>query len=126
MDKEAAELKALALEAMNWLQRGMKLNRYDHYSFMLCGMCLDRMGKTNEARPCFDRALRLDPNGYFTAAQMGWHYVQTGDYAAAKTWFERSRRLQGKDNVMADSYLGITTRRMLEMATEPAATLRNP
>jgi hypothetical protein len=56
---------------------------------------------------------------------MGWHYVQTGDYAAARSWFERSRRLQGGDNRMADSYLGILSRRMLEAANEPGAVSRN-
>ncbi len=115
--------EAVALAAIKWFERGMKLDPYDNYSYMLCGMCLDRLGKTNEARPYFDRSVQLDPNGYFTVAQMGWHYVQTGDYAAARTWFERSKRLQGRDNTMADSYLGIINRRMLEAAAEPGATL---
>lgn len=81
------------------------------------GICLDLLGRTGEAGPYFDQAVERDPNGYFTAAYMGWHYVQTGDYAAARVWFERSKRLHWQDNRIADSYLGIVTQRLLEAAT---------
>jgi hypothetical protein len=41
-------------------------------------------GPPRRSRPYFSRADALDPNGYFTAANIGWHYVQVGDYAAAR------------------------------------------
>jgi Flp pilus assembly protein TadD, contains TPR repeats len=82
-------------------------------------MCLDWLGQTNESDPYFDKAVKLDPNGYFTAANMGWHYVQTGDYAAARTWFERSKRLEWNVNPIADSYLPIVNQKLLEAASQP-------
>ena len=69
-----------------------------------------------EAKPYFERAYQLDPNGYFTVAHMGWHYVQLGQYAAAKPWLERSHRLQWKENSIADNLLGIVNRRLAEGA----------
>jgi O-antigen ligase len=112
----------LASAAMEWFDRSMKLNRYDGYSYLRYGMCLDWLGQTDKARPYFDRAVELDPNGYFTVAYMGWHYFQTGDYAAARSWFERSYRLHAEENVIANSYLQIVIDRMLKRAAEPGAS----
>jgi hypothetical protein len=111
----------LAGQALEWYRKTAKLNRYHSSSFMRQGMCLDWLGRPDEAISLFNRAVQLDPNGYFTAAHVGWHYVQVEDYAAARSWFERSRRLQSKDNPVADSYLQIVNGRLLETATNPGS-----
>ena len=85
-------------------------------------MCLDWLDRPKEAFAAFNRAIQLDPNGYFNTAHMGWHYVQTGDYAAARVWFERSKRLQAQNNGISDSYLNIVQRRLLEGASNEAKT----
>jgi hypothetical protein len=59
----------------------------------------------------------LDPNGYFTVANIGIHYVEIGDLAAAKPWFERSLRLQEQDNQIARSYLTLINTRLMQAAT---------
>ncbi len=110
----------LAASAMKWFDRSRQLNRFDGYSFLRYGMCLDWIGRHDEAEPYFREADALDPNGYFTAAWIGWHYVEVSDYAAAKTWFERSLRLQWKDNTIAAQYLPIVVRRIVEGAAGPA------
>ena len=111
------DYKELAGKAMDWFDRAIKLNPYYGYSFMQYGMCLDWLGRFDEGQSYFDRAVLLDPNGYFTAAHMGWHYVQKEDYAAAKTWFERSERLLGGPrNPIANSYLPIVERKLVEIA----------
>jgi O-antigen ligase len=115
----ASDYENWAKKAMEWFDRETKLNPYDGYGFMRYGMCLDWLGQTNESDPYFDKAVKLDPNGYFTAANMGWHYVQTGDYAAARTWFERSKRLEWNVNPIADSYLPIVNQKLLEAASQP-------
>ncbi len=106
----------LAAQAILWYERAIKLNPYHSSSFMREGMCLDWLGRPTEAFSFFNRAVQLDPNGYFTAAHMGWHYVQIQDYAAALEWFERSKRLQFEDNPIADSYLRIVNEKLLEGA----------
>ena len=68
----------LAKTAMQWYARGMKLDRYDGYNYLRYGMCLDWLGQHAEAGPYFSRAEALDPNGYYTVANIGWHYVQVG------------------------------------------------
>ncbi len=107
----------LANQAMKWFETSIRLNRFDGYSFLRYGMCLDWLGRHAEAGPYFERANELDPNGYFCMAHIGWHYVQLEDYAAAKPWFERSLRLQWNDNPIAVSYLEIANRKLLEAAT---------
>jgi tetratricopeptide (TPR) repeat protein len=102
---------------MQWYARGMKLNPHEGYNYLRYGMCLDWLDQHDEAGPYFNRADALDPNGYYTEANIGWHYVQTGDYAAARPWLERSLRLHGQQNEAAASYLEITGRKLIENAS---------
>jgi O-antigen ligase len=109
-----------AKQAMEWFKSGMKLNPWDPFNWLEYGMCLDWIGpdETKEdPEPYYRRAIELDPNGHSTAAYVGWHYAQSGDYAAARTWFERSLWLQPKDNEFPMNYLPIVEQRMLEATT---------
>jgi O-antigen ligase len=115
----------LADKAMTWYRRCLDLNPYHSFSWSHYGMCLDWLDRPDEARPCFDRALQLEPNGSFAAAMMGWHYAQVEDYAAARVWCERSHRLNWRSNHIADTYLEISIRKLLENATN-TATLKPP
>lgn len=110
------DYKNLAKTAMDWYARGMKLDRYDSYDYLRYGMCLDWLGQNAEAGRYFSQAEALDPNGYFTAANIGWHYVQVGDYAAARSWLARSMRLHWQENVIASSYLKIVEQKLVEDA----------
>jgi O-antigen ligase len=113
--------RELATQAMEWFGRSIKLDQWSGYGYLRYGWCLDWLERTTEAEPYFDRAAELDPNGYFTLANIGLHYVELGDYAAAKPWFERSLRLQYKNNPIARNYLQISNTRLLEAATNANA-----
>jgi len=108
---------ALAKKAMQWYERGWQLDRFDGYDYLGYGMCLDWLDRHDEAGPYYNRADALDPNGYFTADNIGWHYVQAGDFAAAREWLERSLQLEPDDNLIAQSYLDLVRRRLLEDAS---------
>lgn len=122
---EGVDYRKLAEEAMTWLQRSMKLNKWYSSAPMLYGMCLDWLGKFNESSRYFDLAERLDPNNYYTLDHIGIHYVELGDYAAAKPWFERSVRLEGQYNSIGRSYLEIVENKMMEAATNDVAARLN-
>ena len=107
---------AQAQQAIAWYERGMVLNPYNAFNWMRRGMCRDWLGQHDAAAADFARADRLDPNGHFVAVYVGWHYVQVEDYAAARTWFERSLRLEEPRNPLARKYLGIVERKLLENA----------
>ena len=109
------DYRELAENAMHWFQTAMRLNRYDPYNPLRYGMCLHWINRHSEAQPYFDQALQLDPHGYYTIAHMGWHWVQLGDYAQAKVWFERSLRLP-TENPIAYAYLRIVNQRLAEKA----------
>ena len=109
--------EGLAKTAMQRFSRGMKLNPYDGYNYLRYGMCLDWLERHGEAGPYFNRADALDPNSYFIAANIGWHYVQEGDYAAARPWLIRSLRLQPLENEIASSYLNLTEQKLIENAS---------
>ena len=108
---------ALAKQALDWYARAIRDNPHDGYSFLRTGMCLDWLGRPAEAGKYFSMAESCDPNGYFMAANIGWHYVQTGDYAAARQWFERSSRLNGNNNNTAWNYLSICEQKLTEKAS---------
>src|SRR5579859_7602953 len=112
---------------MDWFSLGMKLNSYDSRSFSGYGWCLDWLDRQGESQLYFSRAEELDPNNYFNLNNIGLHYIQLGDFAAARPWFERSLRLDSQDNPIAQSYLQIANLRLLEAATnELSARLSVP
>jgi len=106
-----------AHEAMGWFARGMKLNSHDHLNRISFALCLDYLDRRDEATGYFESAEKLDPNGYFTMAYVGHHFVELGDYAAARTYFRRSWHLQSVNNPIAESYLEIVDRRLEEAAS---------
>ena len=105
--------------------RSIKLNQWGGYGFLRYGWCLDWLGQTVESPRYFERAAQLEPNGYFMTANIGLHYVQLGNFAAAKPWFERSLRLEWKDNAIARNYLQIVNIRLLETATNEISAKLN-
>jgi O-antigen ligase len=113
-DNYAAQAKT----AMEWYSRSQKLDRFDGYSYLRYGMCLDWLERNDEAELFFNRAEALDPNGYYTVATVGWHYVQAQNYAAARPWLERSLTLQSMDNgnEITGSRLEFVQKKLMEKA----------
>lgn len=114
------DYESQARTAMQWYSRAMKLDPFDGYNYLSTGMCLDWLEQHDEAGPYYDRAESLDPNGYFTVANIGWHYEQTGDYAAARVWLERSLRLEWDVNMVAHSYWDVVENKLMENASGKA------
>jgi cytochrome c-type biogenesis protein CcmH/NrfG len=110
-----------ARRAIPWFERSVRLNPYDPNPLLRIGMCLDWLGLPAEAVGYFQKAVSLDPNNYYIQALMGWHHVQTGDFAAAKPWLERSIVLHHAwKNPIARNYLEIVDRRLKESGGAPA------
>jgi O-antigen ligase len=103
-------------QALAWFATARRLNPHDAYAYLRAGMCLDLLGRTAESEPFYAQAERLDPNGYYLVANIGWHYVQTGDFAAAREWFTRSLVLDDHENHIARSYLTICDERLAAQA----------
>ncbi len=101
--------------AMQWYARDIRLDPFDGYGYLRTGMCLDWLGRPAEAGRFYSMAESLDPNGYYTVANIGWHYVQTGDYAAADEWLQRSLELESApENPIAASYLDIVRQKLVQ------------
>lgn len=107
-----ADYQGLANKAIRWFEYAIALNPYDAGSMIRLGMCLHWLDRHAEAGRWFEKAQALDPNGYFTAAHLGWHYVQMGEWARAQKEFLRSLDLKHEDNKIASTYLKIVTERM--------------
>jgi len=95
----------LAQTALKYYLQDIRLNPCDAYSQLRAGMCLDWLGRHVEAEKHFMAAERLDPNGNYIVANIGWHFVQVGDYAAARQWFIRANKLGRWKNEIAKSYI---------------------
>jgi len=124
--KEGGEnYQELAGKAMDYFKKGMRLNPWEAKNYLWYGRSLDWVNRSSESSPYFDQAEQLDPNGHFTVAYIGLHYVETGDFAAARPWLERSQRLQR--NKIAHDYLSIVSRELREAGTNDlSARLRPP
>jgi hypothetical protein len=95
----------LARTALDFYAQASRLNPHDPYSQLRSGMCLDWLGRHAEAEPFYSTAETRDPNGNYVVANIGWHFVQTGDYSAARQWFWRAIKLAGSPpNQMANYY----------------------
>ncbi len=123
--QEGVNYEKLAQNAMNWFDRSMRLNRWDSRPWAGYGWCLDWLNRSAESGQYFWRAEELDPNNYYNLNNIGLHYVQLGDYAAAKPWFERSQRLSWDGNTIAHSYVNLCLARMEEAATNELAARLN-
>jgi tetratricopeptide (TPR) repeat protein len=110
------DYRSRANEAIQWFQRSLKLNRWNGYAYLGWGLCLDWLGHPEESASCFARAEDLDPKGYYMLDYIGLHWVELGDYAAARPWFERSIRMDWH-NPVAHNYLQICNLRLREAAT---------
>ena len=125
--QEGVNYRQLAGHAMEWFDKSIKLNPWDSRPCAGYGWCLDWLDRQAESAPYFSRAEELDPNNYYNVNNIGLHYIQLGNYAAAKPWFERSMHLDYKDNPVAQSYLNLCNARMEEAATnEITARLNSP
>jgi tetratricopeptide (TPR) repeat protein len=107
----------LGQTALDWYAQAIRLNPHDGYGYLRTGMCLDWLGRRHESEPAYRAAEARDPNGYFMLANIGWHYVQTGDYAAAQEWFARSLKLEGNNNDIAKNYSAICESRLAAKAS---------
>jgi O-antigen ligase len=115
-DFGGADYRQLAQLGMDWLARSQRLNPWHAYSYMRSGMCLDWLNRHDDADACFNRAEELDPNGYYTLNQVGLHYIERENYAAARVCFERSLNLEGRENLTPKIFLELAQRRLMEAA----------
>lgn len=108
---------SLAQKAFDFYSLGIKLDPWDERCALRAGMCLDWLGRLDESEPYYSAAEAHDPNGTYVVGNIGWHYVQLGDYPAARQWFMRAVKLDGS-NQTAQNYLhGICEPKLLARAT---------
>jgi len=79
-------------QARNWYASAMRLNRFDAYAPVGCGMCLDRLGQTRAATPYFEAAARNDPQNNYVDLQEARHCIELGDLATAKKWLDSANK----------------------------------
>jgi tetratricopeptide (TPR) repeat protein len=92
-----ANYQTFAQQGIEWSQRSSQAHPYFPQSVICQGMCLDWLGRHDEALACFQKASALDPNGIEAADGIAWHYIQIHDYARAKDLLFRSLHLQWDD-----------------------------
>ncbi len=108
--------KERALEALQWFHRAGETNRF-HPAFPIReGMCLDWIGKHDDAGERFRHAHELDPQGYVTSCFLGWHELQVGNDTTAREWFIKSTEQAWPPYEPAMNYLRLLETRARERA----------
>jgi O-antigen ligase len=95
----------LAKKALDFYQLGARLNPHDAYCPLRIGMCLDWLGRHGDSEKYYSQAESRDPNGNFVVGNIAWHYLQIGDYAAARQWFIRANELGNWHDDTTKNYL---------------------
>jgi len=121
----------LATNAISWFELGMELNPYEPRNYTGSGWCWDWLALRQDemaglhllAEQRFNQAEALDPKGYTTIWEVGYHFVQAGNYGAARTWFERSLRLKGLGNDTSAFYYQFSSQKLAEAATNQVPLL---
>jgi O-antigen ligase len=108
----------LAQTALTYYAKGIRLNPHDAYCRLGSGMCLDWLGRHGEAEKYYAEAETRDPNGNYVVANIGWHFLQIGDYAAARQWFARACKLSNWHNEIAkNNLLEVCEPKLMERAS---------
>ena len=97
---------ALLETAMHWYQRSEKLNPHS-YCLVATWQHAWFFWATRRSRTLLRPGRPDDPNGYYTAANMGWHYLEERNYTAARIWLRRSLALRALDNPIAAQCLTV-------------------
>lgn len=98
--------------AMKWYSTAIQSNPWNHNFYIGLGGVLDGFYRESEADKYFAKALELDPNGYFTLAQAGYHAFMKQDYNTALDFMERSQAIKPVDNKIVEDYLDLVKYRM--------------
>ena len=112
----APEATEVARQGLEWFQRAATLNPFEPAFPIRSGMCLDWIGRHDDAEPYFKTAVKLDPDGRIPSFYMGWHELQKGNEEPAKEWFHKSVRQGWPPYSLAENYLRILDRRDRERA----------
>ena len=107
----------LAQSALDFYAQGSRLNPHDVYCPLRSGMCLDWLGRHAEAEKFYAAAEARDPNGNYVVAYIGWHFMQIGDYAAARQWLIRANKLANWHNDMAKNNAAVCEARLVQKAS---------
>ncbi len=113
-----------AEKAMVWYRRGIGLNPFDAYNYARLGMCLDWVGRHEEALSCYEEMLRRDGNNYYLLNLAGWHYVQVEDWTRAREYFIQSGHINGWSSLTTQRYLDLIRRRSAAPAVTPPSSGR--
>jgi len=101
------------LEAMRWYSRALLNNSIYAQAWLQYGICLDWLDRHQDASFYFDRALELDPNGWYPAFCAAKHLVELNELAKAKEMFWTAYR-RSDGSLMIWEYMQTVDRRMAE------------
>ena len=124
MESSRATRKVELKKAAAWLRQAIALNRYDAYSHARLGMALDELGQADKAGEYFAEAEKHDPNGYLTVANVGWHKMHIGEYAEAKSYFDRVSPLDDPSTPEDEREKGLVAHRAEQTAQDLARHIR--
>jgi hypothetical protein len=106
--------RELLEQSVTQFARARQINPYDTFPVMQAGMSLDWLGRHDEARDQFERAVKMDPNNYYVLMLRGWHEMQIGNWTAAIKWLKDSLEINPWTNWAARTYLVTAERNLAE------------
>ncbi|MBP0615133.1 tetratricopeptide repeat protein [Jiella mangrovi] len=85
-------------KALETIRRAQTPDRPDWRLFSAEGAILDQMGKSDEARTFYRKALEIQPNEPTVLSNLGMSYVLTNDLASAERYLKQAVQQRGVDS----------------------------
>ena len=104
-------------ESIPWFEKGVQLNPWNPFNYMNLGMCYHWFNDHAKATDYFEKAISLDPRGYYMLGMYGWHKLQLGDLEGAQKHLKDSVTYAWNvENRDARVLLEVVERRLAEKA----------
>lgn len=119
--KSPPDLKEKAELAIKWFEKAIELDPFDSECHLRLGQCHDWLDRPDEAWTHYEKGLELDPEGFFSARIIGWHYLQRDDLASARRWYE----LSVLRHTAPENYVSLRQLEFIENALESDSKTEN-
>lgn len=101
-------------KAIDWLDKAIEANPLHYYAYLRAGMAYAYTYENDKAETYFNKAVAIDPNGYFTQGILGWYYLMVDDLERSKKHLERSKKLKPVENELVEEFLPLVLLRLEE------------
>ncbi len=91
-------------KAIEWFELAHQAHPRNSLYLTHLGLCYDWLGQFDVALSYHEKALKVDPKGFYPISCMSWHYMEQNRPDEAKKWFKQAASLFKSENRLATTF----------------------